>query len=435
MNNTNKQPRHEDDDSNKSNKKPKGPTQGQLRQQKRHRRAKCKILGCTTCQSQDCSNGKHNQTIVTFHCKHCGELLITATGPFYRGRNITFATKTFLEKWPGLKPITYDKTIANFWITKIPEELWTDEIMPYLSVKELSLSSNAASHFREYWKTFKTAKKFIVPTHFPTIRQAVNAGAILNRRQIIISTNEDALEITVKDGVYNEFLSTSTDEYENHCNPEPININFPVKIIGESRANTVMHGGFNIANNESNEEEDFIDPDELESEEDVVIKRMTICHARGAGVVGYRGASFHLEEVLVKHCRGSGVVVIGTHRNTLSNCDIYNNWENGIMIAEGKLTIDGTTIVHHNGWSTRHFHFGLFLFDSRATLHIVSPLTRETVFKDNNLVTANGSGGGNYGCQTNGGPAGQIKSFDQDGNIYNSVSIVYNSENGTYSLT
>ena len=33
------------------------------------------------------------------------------------------------------------------------------------------------------------------------------------------------------------------------------------------------------------------------------------------------------------------------------------------------------------------------------------------------------------------GPAGQIKSFDQDGNIYNSVSIVYNSENGTYSLT
>ena len=150
------------------------------------------------------------------------------------------------------------------------------------------------------------------------------------------------------------------------------------------------------------------------------------------------------------------MVVIGTHRNTLSNCDIYNNWENGIMIAEGKLTImDGVVpsiglhygdgimvnnIVHHNGWSTRHFHFGLFLFDSRATLHIVSPLTRETVFKDNNLVTANGSGGGNYGCHMNsgmeGGPGpGQIKSFDQNGNIYNSVSIVYNSENGTYSLT
>ena len=44
------------------------------------------------------------------------------------------------------------------WIINMPERMWTVEIIPFFSIKDLSLASAVASHFEAYWVIFKNAK-------------------------------------------------------------------------------------------------------------------------------------------------------------------------------------------------------------------------------------------------------------------------------------
>ena len=62
----------------------------------------------------------------------------------------------------------------------MPEELWLGEIMPYFSMKELSLGGTIAKHFQKYWTTFKTNRKLYVPKDFSSLREAVRVGEILS---------------------------------------------------------------------------------------------------------------------------------------------------------------------------------------------------------------------------------------------------------------
>ena len=66
----------------------------------------------------------------------------------------------------------------------MPEELWLGEIMPYFSLKELSLGGTIAKHFQKYWVTFKSKRKLCVPKDFPSLSEAVRVGQILSRRGI-----------------------------------------------------------------------------------------------------------------------------------------------------------------------------------------------------------------------------------------------------------
>merc|ERR1712166_1245685 len=97
----------------------------------------------------------------------------------------------------------------------------------------------------------------------------------------------------------------------------------------------------------------------------------------------------HLKNVCVEECGIYGVLVNSTTRNTMTDCNVNNNRESGVDVQNGGcMTIDGSaTTIHHNvfngNWCGLYAH-------SSSSIHLVSPLTKES-------VSINNGGGGNYG--------------------------------------
>ena len=90
--------------------------------------------------------------------------------------------------------------------------------------------------------------------------------------------------------------------------------------------------------------------------------------------------------------------VYGTKRNTMKNCNVSHSKYSGLIVdgppldnGDGLVTIDGSgTTIHHNCTSGRSDCYGLYTSDSSSSIHLVSPLTTETISKNN-------GGGGNHG--------------------------------------
>jgi len=345
--------------------------------------SKCNRLGpCAKCTQVNCMNGRHSDSLP---CAHCGE-------DFSRGKSTKQSTIDFLRDFPGEKPKVLDRNEANQWIKDVPKELWLEEIMPYFSVKELSLASAIAKHFEPYWKTFKNKRKLSVPKDFPTLREAVRVGEILSRRAIMSSTNENLLKIMLSNGVHNE-------------DGERVCINYPISIIGESRDGCTVIGCLLIQGQE---------------EDDVNVSNLTLHKSKGHGVYLHHGASVHLDNVGVENSGACGVAVHGTKRSTMKNCNVSHSKWSGLRVSgDGLMTIDGNgTTIHHNCTNgempARDGGYGLHTgWGSFSSIHLVSPLTLETVSTNNN-------GGRNYGGN------GTIKSVDKE-HVYGKVlEVVWN---------
>jgi parallel beta-helix repeat protein len=337
---------------------------------------RCNKIGyCAKCTQVNCMNGRHSDSLP---CAHCGE-------DFSRGKSTKQSTIDFLRNFPGEKPKVLDRNEANQWIKDVPEELWLGEIMPYFSMKELSLGGTIAKHFQKYWVTFKSKRKLSVPKDFSSLREAVRVGQILSRRGIIRSTNENLLKIMLSNGVHDE-------------DGERVNINFPVSIIGESREHCVVIGGFLMNGTEGNEI-------------DVNVSSLTLRKSKQTGVWADNGASMHLDNVSVVNSGDCGVYVKGTTSNTMKNCNISHSKYSGLYVERGLMTVDGNaTSIQHNGTNgSSSFAGGLHTYTSSCSIHLVSPLTIETI------STNNGNGG-------NHGGLGTIKSVDKDGKVLEVVS-------------
>jgi len=334
---------------------------------------KCNKIGhCAKCTQVNCMNGRHSDSLP---CKHCGE-------DFSRGKSTLQETIDFLKNWPGEKPKVLDRNEANQWLKDVPEELWLGEIMPYFSMKELSLASTIAKHFQKYWVTFKTNRKLCVPKDFPSLGEAVHAGEILWRRGIISSTNENVLKIMVSNGVH-----VQDGVY--------VNIRYPVSIIGESRDGCRIIGGLRLFGDE---------------EDDVNVSNLTLRDSKVNGVRGSNGASMHLENVSVENSGCHGVSVCGTKRSTAKNCNVTHSTWSGLYVCDGGLmTISGIgTTIHHNGTDGNDWDVGLETCDT-SSIHLASSLSIEKISKNND-------GGGNHSGR------GTIKSVDKDGKV---LEVVY----------
>ena len=94
----------------------------------------------------------------------------------------------------------------------------------------------------------------------------------------------------------------------------------------------------------------------------------------------------------------------------MKNCNVSHSNYDGLAVCNGGLmTVDGNaTTIHHNcNTNGDSGCYGLHANSTRKTnssIHLVSPLTKETISYDN-------AGGRNYGGR------GTIKSVDKDGNI------------------
>ena len=114
--------------------------------------------------------------------------------------------------------------------------------------------------------------------------------------------------------------------------------------------------------------------------------------------------AFHLYHVNIEKSGSYGVVVQYTKRNTITNCNINTSKRSGILVQKGGLiTINGTgTSVHNNVTGGNEKEYGLYSYDSAATMRLIPPLTKER-------ISIHNGGGGNYGGE------GKIVVVDKDG--------------------
>ena len=128
---------------------------------------------------------------------------------------------------------------------------------------------------------------------------------------------------------------------------------------------------------------------EGKKEDDVTVKHLTISRSKDYGVYG-NGMSFHLFHLNIEKSGLYGVYVDRTKRNTMSNCQVSHSKYSGVQVNDGLITMNGSgTSIHNNVTGGRECDYGLVAYSS-SSIHLVSPLTKES-------VSINNGGGGNCG--------------------------------------
>jgi len=176
---------------------------------------------------------------------------------------------------------------------------------------------------------------------------------------------------------------------------EVVVIDFPITIIGESKDGCTIIGGLKMKG---------------KSWEDVNVKHLTISQSKEYGVsTEYQGMSFHLFNLKIEKSEYDGVYVGDTKRNTMSNCQVSHSKRSGVRVRDGLITMNGSdTSIHNNVTGGYSGNYGLYTFNFSSSIHLVSPLTKES-------VSINNGGAGNYGGH------GTIKTIDNDDTAVNKI--------------
>jgi hypothetical protein len=292
--------------------------------------------------------------------------------------------------------------------------LWTS--FPHPMYPTLNGLVDRLNHFGHDYVDIKAAdmsiglKIYYIPQHFGpdavTITK-INPDGTYNVTGLnnvpLAKLNQKVIHILpsllfIDDGVH---VIEDEDQPEVYGNVNMVNIKIPISIIGESREHCIVMGGLLMEGKE---------------EYDVNVSNLTLRDSNDCGVYACKGASMHLDNVSVENSKGSGVVVRGTKRNTMKNCNVSHSKHDGLaMVRDGLMTIDGKgTTIHHNCTDGDSDTYGLSTCGfSFSSIHLVSPLTIETISKNN-------GGGGNYGGYTYGGQ-GTIAIVDNEGTIIETI--------------
>jgi hypothetical protein len=155
---------------------------------------------------------------------------------------------------------------------------------------------------------------------------------------------------------------------------ECVYIDFPITIIGESKDGCTIIGGLEMKG---------------KKKDDVNVKNLTISQSKYDGVCGYDKMSFHLFNLNIEKSGNRGVHARETWRNTITSCQVSHSKKAGVEVYSGLITLNGSgTSIHNNVTCGHRITFGLETIN--ASIHLVSPLTKQKVFINN-------GGGGNYG--------------------------------------
>ena len=169
-----------------------------------------------------------------------------------------------------------------------------------------------------------------------------------------------------------------------------VTIEHPIKIFGAGRDQTFVKGyGFKIAGKK-------------EEGKNVVLKDMTISETSGYGVEGRDGLSWLCDSMTITQCGRSGVWALNT-KGRLINCVITQCGFCGIFCSSNALIeLEGDqTKVDGNGTGGSPIHYGLKTWTTSSIIHLLFPLTQES-------VSTNNGGGRNCGGD---GTIKTVKSF------------------------
>ena len=185
-----------------------------------------------------------------------------------------------------------------------------------------------------------------------------------------ISPGTDLIEEGVKDalskGIKNIFLEPGV-----HILTKRLNITEEVTISGAGRGITFVQGrGFKIEG-EKGKKCTFMD--------------ITVQKTEGRGLCGWKGMSFDCLRMHFDQCGGYGVLAQDT-KGRLTNCQITQSKYSGVFSSsDSTIEIEGEeTMIEKNNTSGRSDMYGLEAkYDTSSFIHILSPLTKESVSKNN----------------------------------------------------
>jgi len=167
-----------------------------------------------------------------------------------------------------------------------------------------------------------------------------------------------------------------------------------MQIIGAGRDKTfIQGGGFDIRGTK-------------EEGKNVVLKDMTISETGQSGVDGRHGLSWLCDSLTITQCRVYGVCASWSSKGRLINCVITQCGgpgiccgQNALIELEGDQTkVDGNVT---SGWEG----YGLYTYDTSSRIHLLFPLTKES-------VSTNNGGQGNFGNSRYSNSVDAIKTVD-----------------------
>ena len=150
---------------------------------------------------------------------------------------------------------------------------------------------------------------------------------------------------------------------------------YPIKVIGSGRDKTFLYGG-GIR---------IIGPKEDAGTNKVELSGMTIRDTAGAtGLCADSGLSFSCDSMTFIRCGGDGVYASNTN-GTLINCIVTQCGECGITCNSNALVkLEGSqTKVEGNVQDGDTEDYGLTTYGNSSRIHLLSPLTKESVSTNN----------------------------------------------------
>ena len=171
---------------------------------------------------------------------------------------------------------------------------------------------------------------------------------------------------------------------------KPLTIKCPLSIHGAGQNNTFIRGkGLKIKGKK-------------EEGKNVVLKDMTISETSGSGLGASYGPSWLCDSMTITQCDWYGVRAENT-KGRLINCVITQCGWSGIYCGKNALIeLEGDqTKVDGNNTSGNSGSYGLLTYDTSSIIHLLFPLTKES-------VSTNNKNGKNYGGD---GKIETVKSF------------------------
>ena len=166
-------------------------------------------------------------------------------------------------------------------------------------------------------------------------------------------------------------------------------IKYAMKIVGAGRDKTTIHGdGFRIQGTK-------------EEGKEVDMQDMTIKGASQSGLWGRNGLSFLCTRMTFTQCGGHGVCAENAN-GRLIHCVIAQCYYSGIYCSSNALIVLEGDQTKVDGNVTIEYGYGLETYDRSSIIHLLFPLTKES-------VSTNNHGAGNYGGD---GTIQTVKSFD-----------------------
>jgi hypothetical protein len=174
---------------------------------------------------------------------------------------------------------------------------------------------------------------------------------------------------------------------------EDLTITYAISIHGAGQDKTIFQGhGIKITCKGPKEEKKRVN-----------MQGMTIKGSSGRGLDAFHGLSFLCTRMNFTQCKYYGVYAYNT-KGRLINCVITQCGRHGIFCQwNGLIELEGDqTKVDGNVTSRRNGDYGLYTHSTSSTIHLLFPLTKESVSTNNNE-------GRNYGGH--GGTIETVESF------------------------